>query len=78
MAEGRTAETFEDPWASPIRVHFAEARPADAYVAVKNRGNWFYIDDRDRLSKRGFTFLHMLLSLVETPEPSRGPILSIH
>ena len=77
VTEGRTAESFVSP-APLIQVHFADSRPSEAYVAVESRGIWFYIDDRDRTSKRAFSFLHMLLSLTETPEPGLGPILSIN
>lgn len=78
VSEGRTAESFVSPRSPLIQVHFADSRPSEAYVAVESRGYWFYIDDRDRASKRAFSFLHMLLSLTETPEPGLGPILSIN
>ncbi len=77
VAQGRTAETFEGSAPSPLTVHHSRERPEFASVAARNRGEWFFIDDRDRASKRSFGFLHLLLSLAETPEPGRGPILTI-
>jgi hypothetical protein len=78
IASGRTDASYEGTRAPPIVVHHAVDEPEDAFVSVRNRGFWFYIDDRDRQSKRTFSFLHMLMSLAETPEPARGPILTIN
>src|SRR4029453_3662502 len=49
----------------PPLIHSATsvARPSDAFVAVPYRGYWFWIDDRDRPSKRLFTFLMFVFSL---------------
>lgn len=78
VTEGRTDPTFVSDVEAPIHVHYAEHRPRDAFVAVESRGHWFYIDDRDRASKRGFSFLHMLTDLAQSgEEPARGPILTI-
>ncbi len=80
VEQGRTAPSF--PLAGPehrlIQVKFDHReRPADAQVAVFSRGYWFYIDDRDRDSKRAFSFLQLLLSLAETATPAAGPVLTI-
>ena len=78
VAEGRTGETFTETRFDPlIRVHHSTDEPDDCYVAVKNRGYWFYIDDRDVKSKRTFAILQILLSLTESGSGARGPVVSI-
>jgi hypothetical protein len=49
------------------------ARPADAFVAVPYRDHWFWIDDRDMLSKRLFSFIMFIFTLVETPGKEAPP-----
>ena len=51
--------------------------PAAAFVAVHEQGYWFYIDQRDRMTKRTFSFLQLLLSLAETATPDRSPLITI-
>lgn len=77
--EGRTGPTFVDTaLGGPLFiVHHSEEKPEDAYVAIKNRGFWFYIDDRDMITKRTFGVLQILLSLTHAGEESRGPVISI-
>jgi len=79
ITDGRTGPTFEQPpGAEPlIRVHHAPERPDDAFVAIQNRGYWFYVDDRDIHSKRTFSIMQILLSLSESGEPGRGPVVTI-
>lgn len=77
--EGRTRPTFVDKGlgGSLFRVHYSEKQPEDAYVAIQNRGYWFYIDDRDLITKRTFGVLQILLSLTDAGESARGPVVSI-
>ena len=46
-------------------------------VAVKHRGYWFWIDDRDVPSKRGFSFLMVLFTLADTGERQNLPLVTI-
>ena len=39
-------------------VHSSSERPANAFVAVEHRGSWFYVDDRDHVSKRLFNAVY--------------------
>jgi hypothetical protein len=77
--DGRTESTFVDTalGGSLFHVHHSEEKPEDAYVAIKNRGFWFYIDDRDMITKRTFGVLQILLSLTEGGEEAVGPVISI-
>jgi hypothetical protein len=60
-----------------IRIESAPERPADAFLAVPYRGYWFWIDDRDMGSKRLFTFLMFIFTLVETGGKEGAPVLTI-
>jgi hypothetical protein len=80
IEEGRTGATFATSGSESvplIEVHFAKERPQDAYTAVRCRDYWFYIDDRDVLSKRTFAMLQTILSLTDTGDAARGPVLTI-
>ena len=48
-----------------------------AYVAIRDRGHWFYIDDRDLMSKRTFGVIQILLSLTDSGNAAKGPVVSI-
>jgi len=60
-----------------VRVLSGESQPADAAVAVQYRGHWFWIDDRDLVSKRALTFLMMLFTMSDTGGPGETPSLTI-
>jgi hypothetical protein len=60
-----------------IRIGSTPERPADAFLAVPYRGYWFWIDDRDMGSKRLFTFLMFIFTLVETGGKEGAPVLTI-
>ena len=50
-----------------LNVHFSEnsskTRPADAYVACRYRGKWFYIKDNDTESKATFLLMTQIFTL---------------
>jgi hypothetical protein len=52
-------------------------KPADAYVAVRYRGHWFWIDDRDVLAKREFAFIMMLFTMADTGADKAPPVITI-
>jgi len=60
-----------------IRIASSAGRPADAFLAVPYRGYWFWIDDRDMASKRLFSFLMFVFTLVETGSKEAAPVLTI-
>ncbi|HEX4613230.1 MAG TPA: hypothetical protein VH092_33900 [Urbifossiella sp.] len=51
--------------------------PATAFVAVRYRGYWYYIDDRDHASKTTFALMFHLSRLDFTRDPPRGPALTL-
>jgi hypothetical protein len=77
--EGRTRATFVDTGiGGPLfKVHYSLEKPENAYAAMQTRGYWFYIDDRDMTTKRTFGVLQILLSLTDSGESARGPVVSI-
>ncbi|RKY06044.1 MAG: hypothetical protein DRP66_09585 [Planctomycetota bacterium] len=60
-----------------IRIRSSPQRPDDAFVAVKYREHWFWIDDCDIKSKKVFSFLMFLFTLAETGMPEQVPVLTI-
>ena len=60
-----------------IRINSSSERPANAFVSVPYRDYWFSIDDRDIPSKRLFTFLMFVFTLVETGGKEGAPVVTI-
>jgi hypothetical protein len=83
VEEGRTIPTLVPPDSEESRVGrefkvWATAdKPAHAFVAIKYRDHWFWIDDRDFYSKRAFTFLMILFSLTESGGKGGLPLVTI-
>jgi hypothetical protein len=46
-------------------------------VAVRHRGAWFWVDDRDWRSKRVFVLIMFLFTLSDTAADDRLPVLTI-
>jgi hypothetical protein len=83
VLEHRVGPTHEDeggaegPIRPLIRIGSVAERPNDAFAAVRYRGYWFAIDDQDMPSKRLFSFLMFLFTLVETGGKEGAPIVTI-
>lgn len=83
IAEGRVdrplrSDEQERLFAPLIRIHSGQQAPADAYVAVHYRGQFFWIDDRDLSSKSAMTFLMLIFSLAETGNtPMAAPQVTV-
>jgi hypothetical protein len=82
VAEGRVYvprrnEEAEKLFPALLHVSSSKGAPGDAYVAVKYRDEWFWIDDRDYDSKAAFSFLMMLFSLTETGTTQTAPIVTV-
>jgi hypothetical protein len=60
-----------------VRIRSSESRVEDAYAAVRYRDHWFYIDDRDYVSKVIFYFYMLLSSLTETGGQAAAPIVTV-
>ncbi len=68
-------------WATVTRdllyIESSATKPACAAVAVKYRGYWFYIDDRDHSSKATFSLLMSLFELRAGGGADKGPVLTL-
>jgi hypothetical protein len=80
LAEHRAAPVIGDQRDEKHRlltIHSTVEQPADAFVAVPSRGHWFWIDDRDLISKRTFTFLMLLFTLANQGPTQNLPLVTI-
>jgi len=61
-----------------LQIKSSRKRPSDAYLAVRHRGHWFYVDDRDRKTKVAFNALYDLWQLsVKGPSSEATPVTTI-
>jgi hypothetical protein len=80
VEEGRVlaAPGFDGPWSPPsVRICSGDDEPDDAFVAIRYRGVWFWIDDRDFPAKRMFSFLLLLTSLAESGTTPAAPLITV-
>lgn len=84
LAEGRARSLPRRAAAHPgpggdliAHIRSGSEAPPDAYAAVRYRNRSFWIDDRDLVSKRVFTFLRMFSSIAESGVAPQVPILTI-
>jgi len=77
VTEGRTPASEIDPRRRLIDVRYSTEAPEDAFVKVKYKDHWYYIDDRDFRSKVVFTFVMVLFSLTESGESRGLPLVTI-
>jgi len=78
LAEGRTVPSLsgnDDDYL--IRIKHSKEYPEDGFTAIRYRDYWFYIDDRDLMSKRTFAFLMILFSMMETGGTEGLPVVTI-
>jgi hypothetical protein len=60
-----------------IRIRSSREKPGDAFVSIPYRNSYFWIDDRDLRSKKIFSFLMFVFTLIETGEKGAAPIVTI-
>jgi hypothetical protein len=61
-----------------IRIRQSAELPANAYAASRYRDQWFWIDDRDVVSKSMFSFLMFMFALTETSDSQAGaPVVTV-
>lgn len=75
VSEMRTPRTPKNT-KNNIKIHSSKFRPEDALVAVLYRDYWFWIDDRDLVSKRALNLVMILFALAETGE-QRLPLITL-
>jgi hypothetical protein len=72
-----SGENREKDTGMQFHVHSGTQKPHDAFAAIKYRDYWYWIDQKDRLSKNTFTFLMILFSLVETGTAQGTPLVTV-
>lgn len=82
VAQGRATPGFNSGLATKdhprlARIRSSKEKPADAYAAVHFRDHWFWIDDRDLVTKRAFAFMMMLFTLADSGERDAMPLITI-
>ena len=60
-----------------MRILSQEKKPDDAFAAVHFHNYWYWIDDRDWISKRIFSLIMFLFTLTEKPEKEGVPIITV-
>jgi hypothetical protein len=59
------------------RIRSGPTRPESAYVAVQYRGQWFWVDHSDSLTKRALTAVMFFFTLADTGSPDKLPLITI-
>ena len=77
IAEGRTLSTFRPDAPDLIRILVSEEKPETAFLSIKYRDHFYYIDDRDVKSKNTFAVMQILMSMANDGSGSVGPLISI-
>jgi hypothetical protein len=60
-----------------IRIHSSADKPLDAFAAVPYHDRWFWIDDKDHMSKNVFSSMVFIFLLTETGTEQGAPIVTI-
>ena len=60
-----------------LKIHSASDKPEDAFISVRYKDYWFWIDDGDFPSKRIFAFMMILSSLLESGSEAGIPLVTI-
>ena len=60
-----------------MSIHSGSEAPEHAFVRVKHLNHWFWIDEGDFASKRTFTFLMLLFSMMESEDSEGLPLVTI-
>lgn len=60
-----------------LHVRSGPIAPSRAYVRIPYRGNWYWIDDADLSTKRTFSLLSLLFSLMSAPDAAGRPVLTV-
>jgi hypothetical protein len=71
--------TNDDPksYKESFVIQSSEQYPSEAFVAVRYRSSYFWIDDRDLASKRDFAFIMLLFTLSDTTSHATLPLITI-
>ncbi len=80
VESGRTIEGFhskDSTTVAPINIKFSKEKPKESFIHIYHQDYWFYIDNNDRNSKRYFSFVQLILNLVENQTPNQAPTIAL-
>jgi hypothetical protein len=83
VAEKRVGPTFVEKATTGekvlplIRIQSSSGKPEDPFISIRYRNFYFWIDDRDLMSKGIFSFFMFVSTLLETGEKGTVPTVTI-
>lgn len=60
-----------------LNIRSGPSKPSGVFTAIPYRNQWFWIDDTDYRSKRMFSFLMFVFTLVQTGDKGDEPIVTV-
>jgi hypothetical protein len=72
-----SSNTEEEKLGKLIRIQSGLEKPEKPFVSVNYLDHWFWINEDDFTSKRTFTFLMLLFSMMENEAPEGLPLVTI-
>ena len=60
-----------------VKIYSSTVEPVDAYIAVRYRGYWYFIDDKDESTKETMTMLQVVLTLKGGDQTTDDPVLTL-
>jgi hypothetical protein len=60
-----------------VRIHTGKDKPAGAFVAVRYRDTWFWVDNGDFQTKRALNVVMFFFTLADTGSVERLPLVTI-
>jgi hypothetical protein len=81
LKEGRAipslASTNGTANSDPVKIRCSQDKPKDAFAAVHYRDHWFWVDDRDLRSKRAFTAIMFIFTMIQNTGDEKLPLVTI-
>ncbi len=68
---------WSDIFNNLFQIKFSSKRPSDAYMSLKYRGSWFYLDDTDIESKRSYSLFKQIFAIQAGKIKIEKPILTL-
>jgi len=62
---------------SPVRIKCSPQKPESAFASVHYRDQWFWVDDTDWRTKRAFTSIMFLFTMMDNPGDEKLPLITI-
>ncbi len=78
LSAKRAAPQFEHAGDQEFaRIHSGASKPDDAYVAIRYRGSWFWVDENDWQAKRAIGSVILLFTMMDSGEAEHLPLITI-